>query len=105
MDSMAIDEGRLSSFADSSSCHNGEHYKARYDCFQASSNPKWNTPKSSFTCWFGDIPMLEHTEDKEDTTWDVSPNPKIFLSNAAMPQIGNPIAQELPHIQLPIGRK
>jgi hypothetical protein len=109
MDSMAIDEGRLSSFADSPNCLNGEQYKARYtsyaDCFQAPPNPKWNISKMSFTCWYGGIQTVELSEeDKDDSTWDASPNPKIFLSNADMPRIAYPIAQELPHIQLPIGR-
>jgi hypothetical protein len=49
--------------------------------------------------------MLELSEeDGDDSTWDISPNPKIFLSNANMPRIAYPIAQELPHIHLPIGR-
>jgi hypothetical protein len=43
-------------------------------------------------------------EDDGDSTWNVSPNAKIFLSYADMPQIAYPIAQELPHIQLPIAR-
>jgi hypothetical protein len=100
--------GSLSSFADSQSCLNGAQYKAWFtgyaDCFNTSSKHNWDGPKMSFTCWFGGIPTVELPDEDSDSTWNVSPTPKIFLSNANIPRIAYPIAQELPHIRLPIGR-
>jgi hypothetical protein len=108
MDSMFIEQGGLSSFADSPSCLNGAQYKARFtsytDCFKASPDPNLNVPKTSCTCWYGGIQMLELPDEDGDSMWNVSPSPQIFLSNADMPRIAYHIAQELPHIQLPISR-
>jgi hypothetical protein len=61
-------------------------------------------PKTSFPCWYGGIQTVELPDGDGDSLWNFSPSPKIFLSNANMPQNAYPIAQELPHIQLPIGR-
>jgi hypothetical protein len=108
MDFMRIEEGSLSSFADSQNCLNGVQYKARFtgyaDCFNPSSKHNWDVPKTSFTCWFGGIQTVELPDEDNDSMWNVSSTPKIFLSNADMPRIAYPIAQELPYIQLPIGR-
>jgi hypothetical protein len=105
---MLIEEGRLPSFADSPSCLNGAHYKAHFtayaDCFNTSSNQNRDVPRTSFTCWFNSIQTVKLPDEDGDSTWNASPSPKIFLSNADMPRIAYPIAQELPHIQLPIGR-
>jgi hypothetical protein len=105
---MRIEEGSLSSFADSQNCLNGAQYKARFtgyaDCFNPSSKHNWDVPKTSFTCWFGGVQMVELPDEDNDSMWNASPTPKTFLSNADMPRIAYPIAQELPYIQLPIGR-
>jgi hypothetical protein len=89
MDFMRIEEGSLSSFADSQSCLNGAQYKAWFtgyaDCFNPSSKHNWDVPKTSFTCWFGGIQTVELPDEDSDSMWNVSPTPKIFLSNANMP--------------------
>jgi hypothetical protein len=108
VDTIAVQEGALPSLANSERCLNGAQYKAQFrsyaDCFKASSDTTSNVPKILFTCWYGGIQTVELPDEDGDSLWNVSPSPKIFLSNADMPRIAYPIAQELPHIQLPIGR-